>query len=184
MKTILIANQKGGVGKTTVADELAFALEHLGYSVVFTNLDPQGGTVHEPTAPNGTEDFQIVDTPGSLNQDFVRWCENADLVLFPTLPSERDKAPLERCYTLLKRAKIPFSKTGVVVNRLDLRREVDREFIKFLENEGYPVWGTLPTATAFSKSAEKHTSVFDLYPKSKATIAITELAKRVTKEAF
>ena len=27
MKTVLVCNQKGGVGKTLIADELAFALE-------------------------------------------------------------------------------------------------------------------------------------------------------------
>ena len=183
MIKLIIMNQKGGVGKTTLADEVAFALTRLGYTVAFANLDPQGGTVHEPLAPAGNEDFQIIDTPGALNQDFIKWCKNADLILFPALPSERDKNPLERCYKLLKQAKIPFDKTGVVVNRFDSRREVDQNFIEFLEVNGYPLWGTMPTATAFSKSAEKKTSVYDLTPKSKATMAITQITKRIIKES-
>ena len=44
MYNILIVNQKGGVGKTTIADELAFALERRDYDVVFQNLDNQGGS--------------------------------------------------------------------------------------------------------------------------------------------
>lgn len=183
MKTILIINQKGGVGKTTIADELAFALSLMGYSVAFTNLDPQGGTVHEPMTPTGNEDFQIVDTPGALNQDFIKWCSNADLLLFPALPSERDKQPLKRCFTLLKQAKIPFNKTGVVVNRYDPRRAVDNDFMNFLKDNEFPLWGTMPTATAFSKSAEKNTSVFELSPKSKASQSIKAIAKRVVRES-
>ena len=47
MYTVLFLNQKGGVGKTTLADELAFALERRGMSVAFVSTDPQGGSVHE-----------------------------------------------------------------------------------------------------------------------------------------
>ena len=40
---ILLVNQKGGVGKTTFADEIAWGLERRGHKVGFGNLDPQGG---------------------------------------------------------------------------------------------------------------------------------------------
>lgn len=39
---IVIANQKGGVGKTTTTESIGIELANKGYSILLINFDPQG----------------------------------------------------------------------------------------------------------------------------------------------
>ena len=63
MKTIFVCNQKGGVGKSLVADEIAFSFERFGIPMSFYDLDAQGGTLHGTHEVDGAE-VAVVDTSG------------------------------------------------------------------------------------------------------------------------
>ena len=93
MKLIAIANQKGGVGKTTTAVSLSACLAELGWRVLLIDLDPQA---------NATSALGLESTEGlSLYRTLVGENEMADQIL-PTrldnlffIPADLDLAGAE-----------------------------------------------------------------------------------------
>lgn len=103
---IAIANQKGGVGKTTTAINITDALEHCGYKTLIVDLDPQC---------NATSSYNI-DTEGVASlfdvfnekidiKDAIINTEQGDILpgdaLLPTIESQVN-ARMDR-YTVLKK---------------------------------------------------------------------------------
>ena len=111
MKTILIAAQKGGTGKTTLARNLSVAATQDGYHVLCLDLDPQGSLrgwweSRDAETPSMLDrdprpdmlratldaaqkrfDLCIIDTPPAATEWLAEALASADLVLIPVRPS-------------------------------------------------------------------------------------------------
>lgn len=106
MKTVLVANSKGGVGKTTIASELAYAAENSGLTFDYYDLDRQGGSSFADQQ-NPDSVLAIVDTPGSLTADLGKYIRSSDLIIVPTRMSYRDQQPLELMIKTVRDAGVP-----------------------------------------------------------------------------
>ncbi|MDJ1015969.1 MAG: AAA family ATPase [Paracoccaceae bacterium] len=84
-RIISIANQKGGVGKTTTAINLGAALAEAGYNVLLVDIDPQGNASTGLGAGPDDRDFTTYDLllEGADLDDVVRPTAVEGLLLAP-----------------------------------------------------------------------------------------------------
>lgn len=180
MKRILFANQKGGVGKTMLADQAAFWLEkQKGNSKVsFIDLDQQGGAIHE-TVNDSEAAYQVIDTPGALKDEMREWFKDADVVVIPTNCNCHDMIPLERVMEIA--GDFDPNKFIIVFNRWN-RFSGTAEFINWFQIS-YPGYKTIlvPMSVALTDAAARELSIADYKPKHKAAEAIDSLMRLIIK---
>lgn len=91
---VCIANQKGGVGKTTSAVNLAYALAYLGQEVLLVDFDPQSNATSGLGVTLKKEDksiYHLITKTAVLN-DVIRQTSNE---LLDILPASKDLAGAE-----------------------------------------------------------------------------------------
>jgi len=190
MQTILVANPKGGSGKTTVVTNVAGWLAGKRQRVAIADHDPQRSATEwlarRPALfpailglpPGATRQalkdadpqWQVIDTPAGLHGGDVRDAvTRADVMLLPLTPSAFDMTATQRFlasiahYEAVKQGTLAI---GIVAMRVDARTRSAAELDLFLEAFDLPVVAHLRDTQVYVHCARDGASVFDL-PRSR-----------------
>ena len=157
---VAVVNQKGGVGKSTLALALAAAVADSAGRALVVDVDPQASAVEETEKLSNPgfdvtheldpaklsqlsrlrrHDLILVDAPGSLEGHDVlnEVAENAHFALVPFVNEGFARNPTERTSKRLAAAGVPYA---AVVNRIDPRSggEAVLKARRELDNRGVP----------------------------------------------
>jgi chromosome partitioning protein len=191
VQTILVANPKGGSGKTTLATNVAGWLAGKRQRVVLEDRDPQQSamqwlqrrprlfpTVIGVGADARKKDLEaleaqwlVVDSPAGLHGDELRTAiKMADVMLVPVSPSSFDMAATERFLRVIADAKAVKGgglAIGLVGMRVDSRTRSAGELENFLTGFEHPLVTHLRDTQIYVYCARDGACVFEL-PRSRA----------------
>jgi len=167
---IAFAHQKGGVGKSTLCLNVAFALAH-NLKVAIVDLDPQGSlsdvshlftdVTFVPTPQRLSElkalpfDLICVDTPPYLSDRLHELFTVSDVVIIPTKAGVFDALAIRRTVEMVKRAQgeTPNLKGGIVLNMVKAGSTLTGEAEQILSGYDLPILTTQITdRVAFTRS--------------------------------
>lgn len=203
MKTLVIAAQKGGAGKTTIAVHLAVAAHQAGLRVGVVDTDPQGSAVAWAEARgdgDGTTvpvvaldahavsegvaaaradgyDLLIVDTAPHASASTAAALAHADFALMPVRPSMLDLAAAPASVALLRASRRP---GAFVLSAAPIRAGETRDTERALADSGYPVLATvIHDRTAYRRALAHGKAVGEFEPRGKAALEIKALWREV-----
>ena len=191
MQRYMIANPKGGVGKSTLSTNLAGWLAKNGQRVMLGDIDRQQSSrewlrLRAPTLPyiatwqiqpdaparppEGTSHV-VLDTPAGLHgKKLTTVLKFIDRILIPLQPSLFDILATRHFLDelleekLVRKHKVEIAIVGM---RVDMRTHAASELERFLEHTGLPVIVHLRDTQNYVQAAAHGMTIFDL-PASRA----------------
>ena len=186
MPVVVVANPKGGVGKTTVATQIAGYFAGQGHQVMLGDADrqqssrlwlrlrpPEARPIHSwevgegqiAKPPKGTTHV-VLDTPAGMHG---KWMDDAlrlaDKVVVPLQPSVFDifatRSFLDEMAEHARAAKL---QVGIVGMRVDERTIAADKLHEFVDSLGLPVLGYLRQTQNYIQLAARGLTLFDVAP--------------------
>lgn len=188
MKSLLIANPKGGVGKSTVATNLAGWFARRGHRVMLGDIDRQqtsrewlklrGPTLphiaswkiepDRPARPPKDTTHVVLDTPAGLHgKKLAQALKLVQRVIVPLQPSIFDiLATRQFLDQLFEAREIRRNEAyvAIVAMRVDVRTRAAAELERFLSDLDLPVVAHLRDTQNYVQAAAHGMSIFDLPP--------------------
>ena len=187
MPVVLVANPKGGVGKSTLATNIAGYLASRGHAVMLGDIDRQQSSrlwlsLRPPEAreirswdasedgdvvrpPRGTT-HAVLDSPAGLHGSrFKEAVAIADKVLVPLQPSIFDiYATRDFLDKLLAHRRIDKTQVAVIGMRVDARTLAAERLREFVAGLDVTVLGELRDTQIYVQLAARGLTLFDIAP--------------------
>ena len=186
MPVVVVANPKGGVGKSTLSTNIAGYLASQGHAVVLGDVDRQQSArlwlgLRPPAArPIGLWDatsdmisrppreasHAVLDTPAGLHGwrlgDVLK---QADKIIVPLQPSVFDIfATRDFLDQLAAHRRAGRAEVGIVGMRVDQRTRAAEQLHHFVDSLGFPVLGYLRDTQNYIHLAAHGITLFDVAP--------------------
>lgn len=186
MPVFVVANPKGGVGKSTLSTQLAGYLANQGYAVMLGDLDRQQSSrlwlgLRPPEAapiqtwaawndgvfkvPKGVSHV-VVDTPAGLKgKKLASVLRLADRVIVPLQAGVFDmQATLDFLAELAEHKHGHLAQVGLVGMRVDARTLAAERLRAFVDASGFAAYAYLRSTQVYVHLAHQGLTLFDLPP--------------------
>lgn len=213
MAVIAIAGRKGGIGKSTIAGNLAAEFRVLGHTVCLLDADPQhslaawaaqgdgmlskcvekvdGGDPdelrHSLKKAQRSAEIVLIDTPPGMPQTAYQAALVADLMLLPCGPSPLDLFALKEALSLSLKARVERRskkpRIRFVPSKVTKTTHLGRELSSNLEQMGKKVLPPIGQRVVVAEAVASGLTVAEFAPGSPAQEEFETLARAVYKVA-